>query len=163
MVDAIAEAGIALSPPQKIVEVFPETDSLADTHDLGAYFNKHGSDKASVHDYHRVYGPLMAANRNKPLRLLEVGLGTNNTNIASNMGPYGRPGASLRAFRDFLPNALLFGADIDRHSLFQEERVKTVFVDQTKPETFVELLNSGTILILSLTTACIHRTRIWQQ
>jgi SAM-dependent methyltransferase len=143
MVDALIEAGIALPPPQKIVEVFPETDSLADTHDLGAYFNKYGSDKASYHDYHRVYAPLMSANRNNSLRLLEIGLGTNNQNIASNMGPDGRPGGSLRAFRDFLPNALLFGADIDRDSLFREERIETVFVDQTEPKTFDELLRLG--------------------
>jgi hypothetical protein len=143
MIDVLVQLGIALPQPQKIVEVFPKTDSLADTHELGAHFNKYGSDKAYYHDYHRVYGPLLAANRNKPLRLLEVGLGSNNTNIASNMGPDRRPGASLRAFRDFLPNALVFGADIDRHSLFREERIETVFVDQTKPETFAELLRFG--------------------
>ena len=144
MADALAAAGIALPSARKIIEVFHETDSLADTHNLGSYFNKHGSDKASLHDYHRVYGPLMAENRNKPLRLLEIGLGSKNADIASNMGQIGgRPGASLRAFRDFLPNALVFGADIDRTILFREDRIETVFVDQTKPETFAELLRLG--------------------
>jgi len=144
MADALTDAGISLPPARKIVEIFHETDSLADTRDLGACFNKHGSDKASLHDYHRFYGPLLAANRNKPLRLLEVGLGSHNADIASNMGPIGgKPGASLRAFREFLPNALIFGADIDRAILFREERIKTVFVDQTKPETFAELLALG--------------------
>lgn len=143
MIDVLREAGIALPVPKKIADVFPETDSLEVTRDLGVLFNKYGSDKASVHDYHRVYGPLIAANRNKALRILEIGLGTNDPDLVSNMGLTGRPGASLRAFRDFLPNAILFGADIDRKILFREERIETVFVDQTKPEAFSELLRLG--------------------
>jgi hypothetical protein len=41
------------------------------------------------------------------------------------------PGASLRAFREYLPNATIFGADIDKRILFQEVRIQTYFVDQT--------------------------------
>ena len=47
------------------------------------------------------------------------------------MGAQGQPGASLRAFREILPNATIFGADIDRRVLFQEPRIRTYFVDQT--------------------------------
>lgn len=56
------------------------------------------------------------------------------------MGVKGKPGASLRAFRDFCPNALIFGADIDKRILFQEKRIKTFFVDQTNPSTFNSIL-----------------------
>jgi SAM-dependent methyltransferase len=71
--------------------------------------------------------------------MLEIGLGTNNTDVVSNMGQMGRPGASLRAFRDFLPNAEIYGADIDKRILFKEERISTFFVDQTDLNSFAEL------------------------
>ena len=59
----------------------------------------------------------------------------------SNMGTYGQPGASLRAFRDMYPKATVFGADIDKRVLFTEERIKTYFVDQTDMATLSELKN----------------------
>jgi hypothetical protein len=97
----------------------------------------YGSDKA-VHHYHNIYGPILK-NRDEIRGVLEIGLGTNNTDIVSNMGAGGRPGASLRAFRDFLKSASIFGADIDTQILFEDERIKTFFVDQTKPATLTEL------------------------
>lgn len=105
---------------------------------LGKLFEKHGSDKSNYHNYHFVYGCLLF----RPLQirsLLEIGLGTNNTEFVSNMGKFGKPGASLRAFREFLPNAALFGADIDTSILFEEERIKTFFVDQVSTVAFENL------------------------
>jgi hypothetical protein len=55
------------------------------------------------------------------------------------MGADGRPGASLRAFRDFLPHAVIFGADADRRVLFEEPRVRTFFVNQIDRGSFVTL------------------------
>ena len=101
-------------------------------------FDKYGSDKSSFHDYHHLYGHILSA-PDKVLSVLEIGLGTNNTDIVSTMGPNGRPGASLRAFRDYLPHARIFGADIDRRVLFEEDRISTFFVDQTDLNTVAEL------------------------
>jgi len=101
-----------------------------DATELGELFRKHGSDKSTDHDYFEVYGSILAEKRNEPLRILEVGLGTNNLAFQSNMGLGGRPGASLRAFRDWAPMADVFGADIDRGVLFTEDRINTFFVDQ---------------------------------
>jgi hypothetical protein len=47
------------------------------------------------------------------------------------MGPTGRPGASLRVWRDYFPHADIFGADIDKSILFSEPRISTFHVDQT--------------------------------
>jgi hypothetical protein len=120
-------------------EEFPRDDGeRAAATALGELFRTYGSDKSGDHDYHLVYGPILA--RSAPVTaLLEVGLGTNNEDVVSNMTAGGRPGASLRAFRDFLPQAQVYGADVDRRVLFEEERISTFFVDQTDPQTFVEL------------------------
>ncbi|HZC39002.1 MAG TPA: class I SAM-dependent methyltransferase [Sphingomicrobium sp.] len=79
-----------------------------------------------------MYGSILAGKRDEPLRVLEIGLGTNNLAFQSNMGLGGRPGASLRAFRDWAPKAEIFGADIDTGVLFQEKRISTYFVNQTE-------------------------------
>jgi len=98
----------------------------------------YGSDKAGPHDYHLLYGSLLSE-PTSATALLEIGLGTNNQRLVSNMGRRGRPGASLRAFRDFLPDAQVYGADIDRQILFEEDRITTFFVDQTDPASLTAL------------------------
>ena len=91
-----------------------------DTTDLGNLFEQHGSDKSTYHDYHLLYAPLLTPHRSETLRLLEIGLATNNLAIVSNMGKGAGPGGSVRAFRDFLPHAQIFGADIDRQGPFSK-------------------------------------------
>jgi hypothetical protein len=99
---------------------------------LKELFDHYGSDKARYHDYQLLYGSLLSE-PTSVTALLEIGLGTNNPRLVSNMGRRGRPGASLRAFRDFLSKAQVYGADIDRQILFEEDRITTFFVDQTDP------------------------------
>jgi hypothetical protein len=93
--------------------------------------DKFGSDKASYHNYTLFYYDLLKEKKYQEVKIFEVGLGTNNTSIPSNMGANGRPGASLRAWKEFFPNAKIYGADIDKNILFHEERIKTFFCDQT--------------------------------
>ena len=109
--------------------------------ELKILFDKYQSDKATTHNYHLLYGFILAQ-RKEIKRVFEIGLGTNNTDVVSNMGIKGQPGASLRAFRDFLANAQIFGADVDRRVLFAEERIQTYYVDQTNESSF-ELLNES--------------------
>lgn len=120
-----------------------EATEPVDVAELGALLGKHGSDKTTKHNYHQIYGRILSKIRSSPdTRLLEIGLGTNNIDVLSNMGEKGKPGASLRAFRDFMPNARIYGADIDKRILFTEDRIKTFYVDQTKWSTFQDLEKS---------------------
>lgn len=120
----------------------PGTETDPESLALAALFNQYGSDKATTHDYYRVYAALLKQKHGMPLHILEIGLGTNNVDIPSNMGTYGKPGASVRAFRDRFPGALVFGADIDTRILFEETRIKTAYVDQTRPETYDALMDT---------------------
>lgn len=105
---------------------------------LGSLFDRYGSDKADDHNYHLFYAGAFD-DRDKVRTVLEIGLGTNNPSIVSTMGRVGRPGASLRAFREFFPSAHIFGADVDRGILFAEDRIDTCYVDQTDQASFAAL------------------------
>lgn len=93
-------------------------------------FNKYRSDKSKIHNYHLIYGSLFKETNNIK-KVFEIGLGTNNENLISNMSSDGKPGASARAFRDFYGKSQIYGADIDEEILFQENRIKTFHLDQT--------------------------------
>ena len=123
-----------ISRKLKIISNLFRSENNKNVKKLESLFKKYGSDKSSSHDYHKIYGALFKNNR-KVKKVLEIGLGTNNIDIPSNMGVYGKPGASVRAFRDFFDNAVIFGADIDRKILFTENRIKTFYLDQTKIKT----------------------------
>jgi hypothetical protein len=104
----------------------------------------YGSDKGELvkgghpypwpsHTYADFYERLFSHCRNSVSMVFECGLGTNNPNLPSSMGISGKPGASLRVWRDYFPNATIYGADIDKDVLFEEERIKTYFIDQLDP------------------------------
>jgi len=105
---------------------------------LKKVFDSYGCDKSRNHDYHFVYGAVLK-NLGKIDSMLEIGLGTTNTDVVSNMGKIWVPGNSLRAFREYLPGTLIYGADVDKRILFEEERIKTYFVDQTDAATIAAL------------------------
>lgn len=95
---------------------------------------KCGSDKGRhAHNYTSVYSAVFRDRCDQPLRILELGLGTNNPDRPSSMGVDGLPGASLRGWRHLFPHAFVYGADVDRGILFQEDRIKTFFCDQLDP------------------------------
>ena len=111
---------------------------------LTKLMNQYGSDKGGKnnhHNYSDYYSEIFYNSRNSIKNFLEIGLGTNNTDVPSNMGKHGTPLASLRAWRDFFINANIYGADIDRNILKNEERIKTFYVDQTNPETIKKMFN----------------------
>ena len=106
----------------------------------------YGSDKGEIgigphpypwpsHTYADFYSRLFWHCRDRVRNVFECGLGTNNPELPSSMGTSGQPGASLRVWRDFFPNAMIFGGDIDSDVLFEEHRIKTFYIDQLNPET----------------------------
>ena len=104
--------------------------------------NLYGSDKGGKnnhHNYSEYYSHIFFNKKKYIKKFLEVGLGTNNVNLASNMGAEGKPLASLRAWKDYFINAEIYGADIDKNILKDEEGIKTFYVDQTDPITISEM------------------------
>jgi hypothetical protein len=97
---------------------------------------------------------------------MEIGLGTNNIDVPYNMGRGGSPGASLRAFRDLDSRINVIGADFDKRILFEEERIKTFYLNQRDPDTLSEFsekigLNFDLIIDDGLHAAHANLNSVW--
>jgi hypothetical protein len=110
------------------------------------YNSDKGSPEGSIqkldwnyHIYTDIYNLLFNHCKLSVKNVFELGIGTTNQKIRSNMGLLGTPGASLRMWKDYFPNANIIGADIDVDILFEEERIKTFYVDQTDQDSIRKL------------------------
>jgi len=102
------------------------------TTELCEIMHRHGTDKSmGHHNYTVLYESLFSEMKNEKINLLEIGIGSINPKIPSNMGVDGIVGASLRGWKEYFPNGMIYGADIDHDCLFEEDRIKTIYCDQT--------------------------------
>jgi hypothetical protein len=102
---------------------------------------KYKTDKSPLvaHSYTPTYYELFKDIRDKVKKVLEIGIGIPDNMIHSSGKDYIK-GASLRMWRDFFPNAQIYGADIEKEAMFEDERIKTFLCDQTKEEDLKRLL-----------------------
>ena len=99
-----------------------------------------GSDKGTYHGYHKAYGQLLSSfhTGKNILKLLEIGVGTKNILLPSNMGKNGVPGASLRAWKNVFPYSQVYGADIDE-KLTNIPDINCFYLDQRLKSSWVNL------------------------
>lgn len=108
--------------------------------ELCEIMNSNKSDKGNGwHNYTVLYHQFFNKLRDCSLNVFEMGLGTNNINIKSNMGPTGRFGASLYGWEEYFPKAKVFGADIDGDLSVTTDRIKTFYADQTSVKSLQNL------------------------
>lgn len=91
------------------------------------------SDKGNGwHNYTVLYHALLNGLRDKPIKVFEMGLGSTNPDIPSNMGINGRPGASLFGWSKYFTHdeAICWGADIDATIKIDAPKIKTFASDQ---------------------------------
>ena len=84
-----------------------------------------GSDKGSRHGYEIFYSSIpfdSCDSRN----VLEIGIGTNVVEAKSSMGVNGAPGASLLAWKSYLPEYNIYGADIEPNSIAEALRLALI-------------------------------------
>lgn len=121
--------------------------------ELNFICDKYGTDKGEVtsannpyqgnsHNYTDVYEFLFRLHKDNVKSLIECGIGTNNLQFQSSMGLKGRPGASLRVWRDYFPNAKIIGVDIDKDILFSEDRIDTYYCNQTDPKSIANFVET---------------------
>ena len=104
--------------------------------------NRHGSDKGSGHhNYTRLYHQLFQSKRNLPINILEIGIGSINPNVPSNMecGRNYVPGSSIRGWREYFPNANVYCCDIDTDTFRYVNGIPNVH------PFFLDMTNQGSI------------------
>tara|TARA_R110000851_G_scaffold128419_1_gene260876 strand:- start:117 stop:1547 length:1431 start_codon:yes stop_codon:yes gene_type:complete len=102
------------------------------------------SDKSTGHNYTTVYDYLFKDFRDKNINLVEIGLGTNNPTIPSNMSINGTPKESVRGWARYFKNSIIHGCDVDKGILQDEERIKTYFIDQLNLDTIKDFKHTVT-------------------
>lgn len=117
---------------------------------------RYGTDKVNHHTYTKLYDALFCPRRDGVRRVLEIGIGTPEYMVT----PADRysTGASLLMWRDYFPNAIVYGADVSPASMFSAERIETFLADQGFPEALAakakERAGSGYDLIVDDGSHC---------
>lgn len=98
---------------------FLESGGLNSETDLCRIIKESGSDKCSGwHNYSPLYHFIFSENKSDFLNLFEVGI-------------YG--GGSVRAWKKYFQNSMIFCGDVNRDYFIDEERVKSFYCDQDNP------------------------------
>jgi hypothetical protein len=106
---------------------------------------KFGSDKCPeiLHCYTPTYHSLLNDRREKIKLMLEIGIGHSSL-MAAIVGSHYIPGASLRMWKAYFPNAKITGCDIHRPviSTYDEERIHTFYADQSDEQSLDSLITN---------------------
>lgn len=92
---------------------------------LAKLSDKHGSDKNTKHKYCEMYEEMFTPFKDKPIKLLEIGIGGYETNEGGN---------SLRMWKEWFSQAEIHGLDIIDKSQFNEDRIITHRGNQSDPK-----------------------------
>jgi hypothetical protein len=111
--------------------------------ELCEIMQKHGSDKGfGRHNYTTFYDKIFSDFRNDVIDFFEIGIGSIDPHIESNMSYMGskyQPGASLHGWCEYFPKGKIYGADVDYASLFYSDRIETFYCDQRNEQTFIDM------------------------
>jgi hypothetical protein len=99
---------------------------------MDTYRSDKGTLMGEAHGYTLVYERWFESMRNEPLRLLEIGVWNPQM-----------PGASLKAWYEYFPNATIFGYDIVDAHRFDNDRVRTFVGDQSDPADLARFAESS--------------------
>ena len=100
----------------------------------------YGADKCPqiAHPYTPFYYELFKDKVDSVKKVLEIGIGT--ANYMYHHPKHYIKGASLRMWRDFFPNAQIYGADILPEAMFEDDRIETFLCDERKNEDLIKLI-----------------------
>jgi hypothetical protein len=83
------------------------------------------------HNYTYFYNLLFVSYRDKPLTIFEMGVG-----VPPCMGSWA---GSLKGWAEYFPNSTIFSADFDKNYLYEDERIKSFYVDQEDESSIISL------------------------
>jgi len=154
-IDAVDTLWLNESKQTEVVSVTSEELSLNDI------IQKHGSDKFKS-GYSHLYQSVFSAYKNKSINYLEIGLGTLDPTVPSSFcGIFSHyehytPAAILKAWKEYFPNAQIYGIDVAPDCMINEDRIQTKLgssTDSLFSQSFYPEINFDIILDDGLHTA----------
>jgi glycosyltransferase involved in cell wall biosynthesis len=123
-----------------------DEESAAESASLASIFDRWGTDKAA-NGYADFYDCLFRKDRRQIEAVLEIGIGTMIPGVHSSMAGYAKegykPGGSLRSWAEFFSNAIVYGADVQPDTQFNDnDQIVTVLCDSTNRTHVEELAKS---------------------
>jgi hypothetical protein len=112
--------------PDKVADLrrrYGEIAAMLCGGDLRKLARVYGSDKWGGHSYAKHYQHHFSSMRNRPLVLIEIGIGGYSNPRAG--------GGSLRMWRKYFPNGRIYGIDIEDKHPHNERRIRTFRGDQS--------------------------------
>ncbi len=112
--------------------------------------NYHASDKGTLHgygsmpmcghNYTPIYEKYFSSFRNSPIKLLEIGIGINGPgSIGTTVFGRNRGGASLKMWKDYFRNGMIYGIDLNDASFLNDSRIQTFTGDQGSRESLLRI------------------------
>lgn len=109
---------------------------------------KYGTDKCPQlkHSYTPFYYSLLKDRQQTIKKVLEMGIGCyedmQNVDVIFDkvLNRNYHRGASLYMWRDFFPNAQIYGADYAPEAMFKDDRIETILCDERKKKDLVRLI-----------------------
>ncbi|MEV7007445.1 class I SAM-dependent methyltransferase [Streptosporangium sp. NPDC051022] len=101
--------------------------------------SRYGSDKWGIHRYTPHYRHHFEPLRDRPLTILEIGVGGFSLS-ANGYGDPARGGESLRMWKHYFPRALVYGIDIVDKRALSEQRITILHADQSNPAELDEVI-----------------------
>lgn len=102
---------------------------------------KYGTDKCPKihHSYTPFYYEFLKNKQQSIKKVLELGVGR-PTDMVWRRSRHYQMGASLYMWRDFFPNAQIYGADILPETVFRDDRIETFLCDERKKKDMEALI-----------------------
>ena len=159
--DDVTFNNLALANRSRLIQLQTQTQpcvkNLGDLSSLYDIFKKYKSDKIPEfsehnHTYYSYYQKIFEHIRDKPITLFEMGIGSINQEIKSNMFDYNQtcgyePGSSLKTWAEYFynENTKIIGGDIDPSTcnLNYGPKIKTFEINQMDSNALEDLLTKN--------------------
>ena len=129
-------------PVKDYIEEFLLKEEYDISTTLCAIMTSFGSDKGDQrHNYTTLYSKLFHPWKNEAVNLFELGVGTNFDTFLLVWVPKGMR-ASLYGWSLFFPKGSIYGADIDKRILFNDQNIKTYYCNQLDAESIQALFSN---------------------
>ncbi|MCK2243753.1 MULTISPECIES: class I SAM-dependent methyltransferase [unclassified Crossiella] len=127
-IESFRRPPVAFAATQRLLATLDHRDQPT----LTELASRHESDKWGIHQYTQHYPRYLEPLRDRPLTVLEIGIGGFDNPTAG--------GASLRMWKHYFPRATIYGVDVHDKTPHAQQRIHILRADQSDPQALQEVV-----------------------